>query len=158
VIAKMRNIGEACTAANRFHVAGRVADEFAEKLAARLGEMKVGRGTEDGIDVGPLVARDRRERVRELLDNLITRAHDEGSLRRDFTSADLTVLGWSLGRVIEATADVAPRAVYRHLHFALDGMRPRAATRQVEGPLDREQLVRALRSLHARRFGRRSPS
>ena len=98
-----------------------------------------------------------RERVRELLDNLIRRAHDDGSLRRDFTSADLTVLGWSLGRVIEATADVAPRAVYRHLHFALDGMRPRAATRQVEGPLDREQLVRALRTSRARRFPRRSP-
>src|SRR5436305_5844553 len=47
VIAKMRNIGEACTAANRFHVSARVADEFAEKLAGRMGEMKVGRGTED---------------------------------------------------------------------------------------------------------------
>jgi succinate-semialdehyde dehydrogenase / glutarate-semialdehyde dehydrogenase len=42
VLAKMRNIGEACTAANRFHVAGKVADEFTEKLAAKLGEMKVG--------------------------------------------------------------------------------------------------------------------
>ena len=55
VIAKMRNIGEACTAANRFHVAGTVADEFAEKLAAKLGEMKVGRGTEDDVKVGPLI-------------------------------------------------------------------------------------------------------
>src|SRR5207302_1950363 len=52
VIAKMRNIGEACTAANRFHVAGSVADEFAEKLAKKLGSMKVGRGTEDGVEVG----------------------------------------------------------------------------------------------------------
>src|SRR4051812_24447485 len=43
VIAKMRNIGEACTAANRFHVADAVAPEFAEKLASKLGEMKVGR-------------------------------------------------------------------------------------------------------------------
>src|SRR5205807_894141 len=48
LIAKMRNIGEACTAANRFHVAAPVAEEFAEKLAQRMGEMKVGRGTEDG--------------------------------------------------------------------------------------------------------------
>src|SRR5919198_970533 len=55
VIAKMRNIGEACTAANRFHVADRVADEFAEKLAAKLGSMKVGRGTEDDVKVGPLI-------------------------------------------------------------------------------------------------------
>jgi succinate-semialdehyde dehydrogenase/glutarate-semialdehyde dehydrogenase len=44
VIAKMRNIGEACTAANRFHVAERLQDEFTEKLAAKLGAMKVGRG------------------------------------------------------------------------------------------------------------------
>src|SRR3954468_4535643 len=42
LIAKMRNGGEACTAANRFHVADRVADEFTEKLAQRIGELKVG--------------------------------------------------------------------------------------------------------------------
>src|ERR1700750_1306698 len=41
VIAKMRNVGEACPPPNRFHVAGRLADEFTEKLAARLGDMKV---------------------------------------------------------------------------------------------------------------------
>jgi succinate-semialdehyde dehydrogenase/glutarate-semialdehyde dehydrogenase len=45
LVAKMRNIGEACTAANRFHVASAIADEFAEKLAAKLGQWKVGRGT-----------------------------------------------------------------------------------------------------------------
>src|ERR671937_400321 len=49
LIAKMRNIGEACTAANRFHVAGGVAGEFAEKLAARMSEMKVGRGSEPDV-------------------------------------------------------------------------------------------------------------
>src|SRR5204862_6499557 len=53
VIAKVRNIGEACTAANRFNVADRVAEEFAEKLAGKLGEMKVGRGVEDDVKVGP---------------------------------------------------------------------------------------------------------
>src|ERR671930_110658 len=41
LIAKMRNIGEACTAANRFHVAASVAGDFAERLGAKLGEMKV---------------------------------------------------------------------------------------------------------------------
>src|SRR5690242_13204943 len=51
VIAKMRNIGEACTSANRFHVADKVADQFAEKLAEKMGAMKVGRGTEDGVQV-----------------------------------------------------------------------------------------------------------
>jgi succinate-semialdehyde dehydrogenase / glutarate-semialdehyde dehydrogenase len=67
VIAKMRNIGEACTAANRFHVAGSVADEFTEKLAARLGEMKVGRGTEPDVKVGPLIDGTQRSKVAELV-------------------------------------------------------------------------------------------
>ena len=53
VSAKMRNIGEACTAANRFYAHHSIADEFTAKLAARLGSMKVGRGTEDGVTVGP---------------------------------------------------------------------------------------------------------
>ncbi|HEX5619521.1 MAG TPA: NAD-dependent succinate-semialdehyde dehydrogenase [Solirubrobacteraceae bacterium] len=69
VIAKMRNIGEACTAANRFHVAGKVAEEFSEKLAAKLGEMKVGRGTEDDVKVGPLIDDSQRGTVAELVDD-----------------------------------------------------------------------------------------
>jgi succinate-semialdehyde dehydrogenase / glutarate-semialdehyde dehydrogenase len=69
VIAKMRNIGEACTAANRFHVAGKVADEFSEKLAAKLSEMKVGRGTEDDVKVGPLIDDDQRGKVAELVED-----------------------------------------------------------------------------------------
>jgi succinate-semialdehyde dehydrogenase/glutarate-semialdehyde dehydrogenase len=55
MIAKMRNIGEACTAANRFLVADSLAHEFAEKLGKRMGAMKVGRGTDPGVEVGPLI-------------------------------------------------------------------------------------------------------
>jgi succinate-semialdehyde dehydrogenase/glutarate-semialdehyde dehydrogenase len=69
VIAKMRNIGEACTAANRFHVAGKVAEEFAEKLATKLREMKVGRGTEDDVKVGPLIDDTQRGKVSELVED-----------------------------------------------------------------------------------------
>jgi succinate-semialdehyde dehydrogenase/glutarate-semialdehyde dehydrogenase len=69
VIAKMRNVGEACTAANRFHVADGVRDEFTEKLAAKLGEMKVGRGTEEDVKVGPLIDDDQRSKVAELVDD-----------------------------------------------------------------------------------------
>src|SRR3954469_12440887 len=69
VIAKMRNIGEACTAANRFHVADKVAEEFAEKLAGKLGEMKVGRGVEDDVKVGPLIDDAQRGKVAELVDD-----------------------------------------------------------------------------------------
>ncbi|HEX2411648.1 MAG TPA: NAD-dependent succinate-semialdehyde dehydrogenase [Solirubrobacteraceae bacterium] len=67
VIAKMRNIGEACTAANRFHVAGSVADEFASKLAAKLAAMPVGRGTEEDVKVGPLIDGKQRAKVSELV-------------------------------------------------------------------------------------------
>jgi succinate-semialdehyde dehydrogenase/glutarate-semialdehyde dehydrogenase len=67
LIAKMRNVGEACTAANRFHVAGRVADEFAEKLAKAMGAMKVGRGTDEEVEVGPLIDDDQRQKVSELV-------------------------------------------------------------------------------------------
>jgi succinate-semialdehyde dehydrogenase/glutarate-semialdehyde dehydrogenase len=69
VIAKMRNIGEACTAANRFHVADKVQDEFTEKLAAQLADMPVGRGTEDDVKVGPLIDATQREKVKELVDD-----------------------------------------------------------------------------------------
>jgi succinate-semialdehyde dehydrogenase/glutarate-semialdehyde dehydrogenase len=71
LIAKMRNIGEACTAANRFHVADAVADRFAEKLAERMGAMKVGRGTEDGVEVGPLIDEKQRDKVAELVNDAV---------------------------------------------------------------------------------------
>jgi succinate-semialdehyde dehydrogenase/glutarate-semialdehyde dehydrogenase len=71
LIAKMRNIGEACTAANRFHVAGPVAEQFAEKLAEKMGSLKVGRGTEDGVEVGPLIDDTQRQKVEHLVDDAV---------------------------------------------------------------------------------------
>jgi len=73
MIAKMRNIGEACTSANRFHVAAPVAGEFASRLAERMGAMKVGRGTEDDSEVGPLIDDDQRGKVAELVDDAVDR-------------------------------------------------------------------------------------
>ncbi|WP_062287937.1 NAD-dependent succinate-semialdehyde dehydrogenase [Demequina phytophila] len=55
LMAKFRNIGQACTAANRFIVHASVADEFARRVTARVAGMKVGRGTEDGVAIGPLI-------------------------------------------------------------------------------------------------------
>ena len=69
VIAKMRNVGEACTAANRFHVAESIGDEFATKLAEKIGAMKVGRGTEEENEVGPLIDEDQRSKVAELVED-----------------------------------------------------------------------------------------
>jgi succinate-semialdehyde dehydrogenase/glutarate-semialdehyde dehydrogenase len=71
LIAKMRNGGEACTAANRFHVHESVAAEFAEKLAARIGEFKVGRGTEDDVKMGPLIDEAQRSKVAELVEDAV---------------------------------------------------------------------------------------
>ncbi len=73
LIAKMRNIGEACTAANRFHVADGVADQFAEKLAEKMGAMKVGRGTEEDVEVGPLIDSSQREKVADLVEDAVGR-------------------------------------------------------------------------------------
>ncbi len=71
IIAKMRNVGEACTAANRFHVAGAVAAEFAQKLSEKMGAMKVGRGTDDGVEVGPLIDGTQREKVSDLVQDAV---------------------------------------------------------------------------------------
>jgi succinate-semialdehyde dehydrogenase/glutarate-semialdehyde dehydrogenase len=73
MLAKMRNVGEACTAANRFHVHESVADEFAGKLAERMGALKVGRGTEPDVDVGPLIDEAQRGKVEELVGDAIDR-------------------------------------------------------------------------------------
>ena len=61
--AKMRNIGEACTAANRFYVHSSVADEFARRLGERMAALPIGRGVEDGVVVGPLIDADARDKV-----------------------------------------------------------------------------------------------
>ncbi len=73
VLAKMRNMGEACTAANRFHVHEAVAGEFAQRLAARMGGLKLGRGTEPGVEVGPLIDAKQRDKVVELVGDAMNR-------------------------------------------------------------------------------------
>jgi succinate-semialdehyde dehydrogenase/glutarate-semialdehyde dehydrogenase len=73
MLAKMRNVGEACTAANRFHVHESVAEEFAARLAERMGALKLGRGTEDGVDVGPLIDGAQLEKVDELVRDAVKR-------------------------------------------------------------------------------------
>jgi succinate-semialdehyde dehydrogenase/glutarate-semialdehyde dehydrogenase len=73
LLAKMRNVGEACTAANRFHVHESVAEEFARRLAERMGALKVGRGTEPEVDVGPLIDESQRSKVSELVDDALGR-------------------------------------------------------------------------------------
>ncbi|HET9104956.1 MAG TPA: NAD-dependent succinate-semialdehyde dehydrogenase [Solirubrobacteraceae bacterium] len=73
MLAKMRNMGEACTSANRFHVGDKVADEFATKLAERMGALTLGRGVEEGVDVGPLIDDKQRSKVSDLVQDAIGR-------------------------------------------------------------------------------------
>jgi succinate-semialdehyde dehydrogenase/glutarate-semialdehyde dehydrogenase len=67
MIAKLRNIGEACTAANRFYVADSLAGAFVDRLGERMSSLKVGRGTEDGVQIGPLINEEQRGKVEELV-------------------------------------------------------------------------------------------
>ncbi|MGA7611967.1 MAG: NAD-dependent succinate-semialdehyde dehydrogenase [Xanthobacteraceae bacterium] len=71
MIAKMRNMGEACTAANRFYVHEKVHDEFAKKLTARMQALKLGNGLDDGVMLGPLVNADTRDKVKALVEDAV---------------------------------------------------------------------------------------
>jgi len=71
MVAKMRNMGEACTAANRFYVHEKVHDEFAKKLTAKMGSLKMGNGLDDGVNLGPLVNKDGLDKVVELVDDAV---------------------------------------------------------------------------------------
>ena len=71
LIAKLRNVGEACTAANRFHVHESLAAEFAKRMAERMAKLKVGRGTEPDVDIGPLIDDRQRKIVEELVQDAV---------------------------------------------------------------------------------------
>jgi succinate-semialdehyde dehydrogenase/glutarate-semialdehyde dehydrogenase len=71
LLAKMRNGGEACTAANRFLVQQGIAREFGRRLAQRMGGLRVGRGTEPGVEVGPLIDRRERDKVAALVSDAL---------------------------------------------------------------------------------------
>lgn len=73
MVAKMRNMGEACTAANRIFVHSSVADEFASRLAARMSALTVGPGTEPGTNVGPLIDAAGRDKVDRLVRDAVER-------------------------------------------------------------------------------------
>jgi succinate-semialdehyde dehydrogenase/glutarate-semialdehyde dehydrogenase len=72
MIAKMRNMGEACTAATRFLVHESVAREFADLLGERMGALRTGRGQESGTDVGPLINADAVESVGQLVTDAVS--------------------------------------------------------------------------------------
>ena len=73
MIAKFRNIGQACTAANRIIVHESIADEFAKRVTERVKAMRVGRGTEEGVNIGPLINDDAVNKADELVQEAVSR-------------------------------------------------------------------------------------
>ena len=94
--AKFRNVGQACTAANRFIVQASIADEFARRVTAAVTEFTVGRGTEAGVTIGPLINEEAVAKADGLVQdaiergaNLLTGGH---AVDRDGTFYEPTVL------------------------------------------------------------------
>ncbi|MQA82944.1 MAG: aldehyde dehydrogenase family protein [Streptosporangiales bacterium] len=73
MVAKMRNIGEACTAANRLYVHENIADEFARRLGETMSALVVGRGVDDGVNVGPLIDHRAVEKVEQLVADAVAK-------------------------------------------------------------------------------------
>ena len=73
MLAKMRNLGEACTAANRFYVHEEVAEAFTQKFTQKMAALKVGNGLDTGVDVGPLVNADTRDKVAHFVEDAVAK-------------------------------------------------------------------------------------
>jgi AcrR family transcriptional regulator len=84
-------------------------------------------------------------RGHQLITRLVERAHADGSLRSDFTLADMAFVTWSITRTIEATATVSPDAWRRHLAFLLDGLRAPAAHPISQPPLTQDEVASLMR-------------
>ena len=73
MVAKMRNGGESCIAANRFYVEASVVDDFSKRMAEAMANLKVGYGLDEGVQVGPLISSSAREEVEELVSGSVDR-------------------------------------------------------------------------------------
>jgi succinate-semialdehyde dehydrogenase / glutarate-semialdehyde dehydrogenase len=73
LVAKMRNLGEACTAANRIYVHEKIAQEFKTKFSERMGALKVGNGLDKSVDVGPLVNAETRDKVKYFVNDALSK-------------------------------------------------------------------------------------
>jgi AcrR family transcriptional regulator len=117
---------------------------FTDFLEAALSLHAANRGLKDILATreGGMRAQAMRARIQPLLRRMIERAQEQGALRPDFAAEDLPLVFWTTGRVVEATAGVAPDFWRRHLGLLLDGLRAGAATPLPAPPLTRAQLAR----------------
>ena len=115
---------------------------FLERVFALNAE---NRGLRDMIatrEHGQAHAEAMRRRIRPLVRRLIERAQEQGTLRPDFTAEDMPLLFWTGGRVIDATAGIAPGLWRRYLGLMLDGLRAEAASPLAHPPLTHAQWSR----------------
>lgn len=159
MLAKMRNIGEACTSANRFFVHESVAAEFSEKFAARMGALTVGKGTVKGVDVGPLITEKARAGVDELVQDAVAKGAraltggapvpGKGFFYAPTVLADVPATARVLGE--EIFGPVAPITTFRDESDAIS--RANATEYGLVGYLFTKDLVRAIRVAEALEFG-----
>ena len=159
MLAKMRNIGEACTAANRFLVHESVAAEFSEKFAARMGALTVGKGTVKGVEVGPLITEKARAGVDELVQDAVAKGAraltggapvpGKGFFYAPTVLADVPATARVLGE--EIFGPVAPITTFRDEFDAI--ARANATEYGLVGYLFTKDLARAIRVAEALEFG-----
>ena len=121
MVAKMRNMGEACTSANRFHVHESVAEEFAARLTERMQALTLGHGADEGTDVGPLIDADQRGKVAELVEDAVAKgatAVTGGGIREGagYFFEPTVLTGVTDGRAAAQGGDLRPRRPDRDLH------------------------------------------
>ncbi len=93
MIAKMRNMGEACTAANRFYVHERCTTSSPRSSTDKMGALKMGNGLDDGVAVGPLVNAEGRDKVIELVEDAVAQGREDSHRRQDAGRCGLLLSG-----------------------------------------------------------------
>jgi succinate-semialdehyde dehydrogenase/glutarate-semialdehyde dehydrogenase len=111
MVAKMRNGGESCIAANRFYVERSVADEFAERMGDRMAGLKVGPGLEEGVQVGPLVSESERDKVAEMVEQAV----DDGVAKVVTGGAVPDRRGWFYTPTVLADVDAGAELIRQEI-------------------------------------------
>jgi succinate-semialdehyde dehydrogenase / glutarate-semialdehyde dehydrogenase len=111
MLAKFRNIGEACTAANRFIVHESIADEFAQRVTERVKAFTIGRGTEDGVTIGPLINEAAVSKAMSLVEDAVNRGATVltggSAIERDGTFFEPTVVSG-----VQAGSDILREEIF----------------------------------------------
>jgi AcrR family transcriptional regulator len=124
---------------------------FSTFLEYALAAQAANRGLKDVFTDLPPTGRmvDARRRIRRRIEQLMTRAQQQGSLRRDVALSDISVLFWAISRIVDATSEVAPEVWRRHLAFVLDAFRITDAVAISIPPLTEPEVDKAMHHLRA---------